>query len=305
MDTGIQGRVVQSDGPRFWVEVGGREIPCVLRGRLKKEWHRVTSLVVVGDMVELELVEDGTGAIHSVLPRRTELSRVGFHGYVHTMAANVDLMLVVLSAAQPRFKRTTAERLILAGRRGGLEPVLIVNKSDLEQPGVIASWVEPIASSGTQVLLTSTHTGTGLVELRGLMSGRVSVLAGPSGVGKSSLVNALQVRPEADGGPLRTQSVSAYSNKGRHTTTASRLYRLPWGGYLADTPGIKEIGLDEEAAEDLDDLFPEITRVAAGCKFRDCTHTLEPRCAVKQAVAEGQIDRARYRSYLRLAGLET
>lgn len=293
----VQGRVIRHDGPRFWVEIDGAETPCVLRGRLKKEFLRVTSLVTVGDLVEVKRLPDGSGAISAVRPRRTELSRVGHRGYVHVMAANIDVMLVVMAAQQPRFKRSTVERLMLVARKGGMEPVVVVNKCDLEEPAVVAGWVEPLAAAGTPVVLASTVTGQGIADLRALISGRTAVLVGPSGVGKSSLVNAL-----FPGFDLRTQGVSGYSNKGRHTTTTSRLYPVPGGGYLADTPGIKDIGLADGEETAVGDVFPEIEAMAGACKFRDCSHVHEPGCAVKQALAAGKLEQARYRSYLKLAG---
>jgi ribosome biogenesis GTPase len=138
--------------------------------------------------------------------------------------------------------------------------------------------------------------GRGIEELRGLLQGRISVLAGQSGVGKSSLINALYREHQ-----VRTAEISEWSNKGRHTTTASRLYALPGGGYLADTPGIRELQLFEDDDEAVASVFPEIASAAEGCKFRDCTHSHEPKCEVKAAVGRGEIDPDRYHHYLRLA----
>lgn len=293
------GIVTRNDGPRFWVDLGrGEEIPCLLRGRLKKEHMRVTSLVVVGDEVSVDLQEDGTGIIADVAPRRSELSRPGFHGYVHVMAANVDLLVIVQAAQQPRFKLHLVERFLATARRGRMEALVVVNKCDLEHEATVQSWVAPLQKAGVDAILTSTLDGRGLADLRNRLQGRVSVLAGQSGVGKSSLVNALY--PEA---MVRTSAVSEVSNKGRHTTTSSRLYGLPDGGYLVDTPGIRELSLFEDDADDVvDDLYPEIVAAAAGCKFRDCTHSHEPNCAVKKAVARGELDQARYQQYLRMSG---
>lgn len=289
------GRVIFHDGPRFWVEVNGMDVPCTLRGRLKKDWLRVTSLVVAGDEVLVNLNGDGTGVISGVLPRRTELGRVGFAGYFHAMAANVDVMVIVLAAQQPRFRRTTAERLMVVARQGRMQPVLVVNKCDLVDPAAIAAQVEPVRDGGVTVILCSAESGAGVAELRAAIAGKTAVLAGPSGVGKSTLINALYPQWR-----LRTGAISSYSNKGKHTTTSSRLYRLPDGGYLVDTPGIKDIGLGDVGGDEVTETFPEIAEQAAACKFSDCSHTHEPGCAVKRAVAIGQIEAGRLRSYLRL-----
>lgn len=293
------GIVTRNDGPRFWVNAGSEEMPCVLRGRLKREAQRVTSLVVVGDEVEVEPQPDGTGVVEAIRPRRSELSRPGFHGYTHVIAANVDLLITVQAAAQPRFKLHLAERFLAIARRGRMEAVVVVNKCDLEHEATIRSWIAPLQQAGVRVILTSTHDGRGVEELRSLLEGRVCVLAGQSGVGKSSLVNALF--PDAN---VRTNAVNDTTTKGRHTTTASRLYPLPGGGYLVDTPGIKSLELFEEDTEEevMDDLYPEVASAAAGCKFRNCSHTHEPQCAVKAAVSRGEIRQERYKNYLRMTG---
>lgn len=293
------GIVTRNDGPRFWVETEGREVPCILRGRLKKEQMRVTSLVVVGDRVAVDLLPEGTGVIHEVEPRKSELSRPGFHGYTHVMAANVDRLVIVQAARQPNFKLGLTNRFLAMAHRGRMEPIVVVNKCDLENEATIRSWVAPLEQTGVPVVLTSASDGRGIAELRSLVAGRIAVFAGQSGVGKSSLTNALL--PDAG---ARTTAVSDWNSKGRHTTTASRLYRLAGGGYLVDTPGIRELALfdDEEQAQDVDSVFPDVVAAAAGCKFRDCTHSHEPRCAVKAAVAQGRIAADRLEQYLRLTG---
>jgi ribosome biogenesis GTPase len=280
------------------VELNGTEVPCVLRGKLKREQQRVTSLVVIGDQVSVTLTGDGTGVVEELAPRRSELSRPGFHGYVHVMAANVDQLVIVQAAQQPRFKLHLVERFQAIARRGRMAAIVVVNKCDLEHEATIRSWTAPLEATGATVVLTSTADGRGTAELRELLRGRVSVLAGQSGVGKSSLVNA--VYPEAS---ARTTGVSEWSNKGRHTTTSSRLYALPDGGYLADTPGIRTLEMfDDDDDDTAVELFPEVASAAAGCKFRDCSHSHEPGCAVKVAVQQGEIDRGRYQNYLRLSG---
>lgn len=293
----VTGIVTRTDGPRFWVDVEGEEVPCIPRGKLRKEQLRVSNLLVVGDEVNLERLPDGSGAIHARSPRRTELARpTSFRGLVHVMAANVDQLVNVQAALQPHFKLGLAERFLATARRGGMEALVVVNKCDLEQEATVRAWTAPLIASGARVILTSTLDGRGLEELRSRLSGRISVLAGQSGVGKSSLVNALYADALA-----RTTSVSEWNEKGRHTTTASRLYALPGGGYLADTPGIRELMLFDDDQQAVAGVFPEIEALAQGCRFNDCTHSHEPRCAVKAAVERGELDRERYEHYLRLS----
>ena len=292
VDTGL---VTRAEGALLWVALDGREVPCVLRGRLKKKQLRVTSLVVVGDEVEVSLLPDGQGVIEDVKPRRTELVRPGFRGYALVTAANLDLLVVVQSARQPAFQRSLVERFLVTAARGGMKAIVVVNKCDLEKESLIRSWVEPLTGNGVEVLLTSATTGQGVEELRGRLQGLISCLAGKSGVGKSSLLNAM-----FPGLNLRTRPIAEWKDKGQHVTSASRLFPLPGGGYLADTPGVKSLGLFEDAGEDIGGVFPEIVEAAGGCKFRDCSHTHEPSCAVKAAVEEGAIDEARYKSYVRL-----
>lgn len=276
------------------VNLNGTALSCVLRGKLKREWQMVTSLVVVGDRVTVSRTPDGLGVIEEIHPRRNKLSRPGFKNYEHVIAANIDQVIIVASVHQPPFKRNLVDRFLLLARTLGLEPILVVNKVDLEDERVIRAWLAPLESAGLPIVLASAATGQGLEDLGRLLTGKVSAFAGQSGVGKSSLVNAL-----FPGLQIKTQETS-WANKGRHTTTGSRLYPLPDGGYLADTPGIKDLALWEADEEDLSEVFPEIEALAGGCKFRDCTHVHEPKCAVRAAVERHELDPARYRSYLRL-----
>jgi ribosome biogenesis GTPase len=298
-DSLYAGLVTRVEGPRFWVEANGQEWPCILRGRLKKEQLRQTSLVVVGDNVQVLPQPDGSGVIEAIAPRRTVLERPGFGGLKHVMAANLDQLVVVQAAQQPRFKLHLVERFQAIARRGGVPVLVVVNKADLEVEATIQAWTAPLRAVGVEIILTSASDGRGLQELRERLVGRLSVLAGQSGVGKSSLVNALFGEEMA-----RTEIVSSWSTKGRHTTTASRLYPIPGGGYLADTPGIKTLELfdDEEDGEALAELYPEITALGAQCKFRDCTHLHEPHCAVKAAVERGEVPAERYQNWCRLTG---
>jgi ribosome biogenesis GTPase len=174
--------------------------------------------------------------------------------------------------------------------------LVVVNKCDLETPAAIEESVASLRANGVLVLLTAARVGRGIDELRGALAGKFSAMAGQSGVGKSSLVNALD--PQF---AVRVSEVSTLNHKGRHTTTASRLYALAGGGYLADTPGIRELALfDDEGPGAVASVFPEIEEASGLCRFRGCSHSHEPGCAVKELVASGAIDEDRYRNFLKL-----
>ncbi len=291
-----RGLVIGVTGPQLVVRVDGRDVPCVLRGRLKKELQRVTSLVVVGDRAEVTLLADGGGAIESVEPRTSELARPGAGVRTRVVAANLDQLVIVQATKKPRFNRRLVERFLSIAMRGRLRGLLVVNKCDLEQPAVVESWLVALRAQGLLTFLTDAKSGQGVEALRQALAGKLSAMVGQSGVGKSSLLNALD-----PGLNIRTAEVSEATSKGRHTTTASRLYPLAGGGYLADTPGIRELALFEgDDEESLAVIFPEIASASAECRFRRCSHSHEPGCAVKDKVAAGEIEADRYQNFLKM-----
>lgn len=290
-----KGFVTGITGPLFTVLVDGRDASCVLRGRLRRERQSATSLVVIGDSVEVTLAGDGTGAIEAVGPRRTQLERPGFGNRTRLVAANLDQLVVVQATRMPAFSRPLVERFLSIASRGGMSGLVVVNKRELEAPEVVEAWLQPLRASGVPVILTSAKAHLGLEELRVALQGKLSAMAGPSGVGKSSLINALDPSFR-----VRTAAVSEVSHKGRHTTSASRLYPLAGGGYLADTPGIRELELFEDDPESIAFVFPEIVEASVLCRFRGCSHSHEPGCAVKELVASGAIEEGRYRNFLKL-----
>ncbi|MCE5276804.1 MAG: ribosome small subunit-dependent GTPase A [Planctomycetaceae bacterium] len=211
------------------------------------------------------------------------------------LAANIDLLVVVVATKKPALRRGLLDRFLIIADRGGLDPVLVVNKLDLGEPNLEV--LADLEHLDLPMAFCSAETGQGLDDLREILAGRRSVLAGASGVGKTSLINA--IIPGAQG---LTREIRAKDNRGRHTTTAAVLYDLPDGGLIIDTPGIRELSLPL-SAQDLPWYFPEFEQIAPQCKFNDCTHTHEPGCAVQKAVEEGQIPAGRYESYIRM--LET
>jgi ribosome biogenesis GTPase len=291
------GRVMRAMSGFFWVETESGEIECSLRGRLKKEKQQ-TDICVIGDMVEVDMVSPGHGAIAAVHPRSTRLSRIdpGSRGHREDLiVANVDLVIVVVALADPEFHPRMLDRFLLICEHNGIEARIVASKADLVTPAYAAAALAPYADIGYVTQCVSTRTGQGIDVVQQWLPGRVSVVTGKSGVGKSSLLNA--VHP---GLGLAVSAVSAAVNKGRHTTTMARLIALGNGGYVADTPGIRELALWKIPADELETGFREFEPFLGHCRFPDCQHEIEPDCAIKTALADGSISRVRYESYLRL-----
>ena len=252
-----------------------------------------SSVLAPGDQVLVESDADGP-VIRAVRRRTSKLSRPAIGcSREQVIAANIDCVVIVASVAKPAFNPGLIDRYLVAAQTGGAQPVLCINKIDLggEQPAAL----QPYRDLGLHILSTSCTTGHGMAALRHTLAHKLSVLAGHSGVGKSSLINALEPTLAID-----TQAISESTNKGRHTTSSSRLYELPNGARIIDTPGIKQLGLWGISPEELDHYFHEIAARASGCRFRDCTHIHEPHCAVKAALDSHEISRARYDSYVRI-----
>ncbi len=252
-----------------------------------------SSVLAPGDRVFIEHDERGP-VVRAVRPRTNKLSRPAIaRDREQVFAANVDCAVIVASVVRPVFNPGLIDRYLVAAQAGGVEPVICVNKIDLAngEPDGVAVYRE----LGLRVLGTSCETAEGLEPLRELLRDKCSVLVGHSGVGKSSLVNALD--PDLT---IYTQEISDSTNKGRHTTSASRLYELAGNIRIIDTPGVKMLGLWGVTPAELNYYFHELAEASAGCKFRDCTHTHEPKCGVRDAVEAGSIAKARYDSYLRI-----
>lgn len=257
--------------------------------------------LATGDDVSLARRGEGW-RIEEVLPRRSRLSRPNPHDpeQERTFAANVDVAILVLSLRQPALRAGLADRFIVAAQRGGVDPALVINKIDLA-PGEDPPELEPYHRMSIPIIRTSIKTGEGLADLARLIRGRTSVLVGHSGVGKSSMLRALLAEFGGDvDHTIKTGEVNRKVGVGRHTTTASTLYDLGEGTWIIDTPGVRQFGLWDLDAALLSASFPEIEQLAADCRFTDCTHSHEPDCAVQEAVDEGELDEARYETYLRL-----
>lgn len=259
-----------------------------------------SSLLVPGDEVLVEEYE-GQPVVRGAAPRRTRLSRLA---HIHSrleeqvIAANVDVLAIVTTIVKPRFKMGVVDRLLIGAEIGGVSPILVVNKMDLadDEPEQIQSYRD----LGLTVINTSCETGLGIDSLRAALEGKTSVFAGQSGVGKSSLLNAMHPCLELD-----TQQVSDATEKGKHTTTGSRLYLLDEGTRVIDTAGVRQLGVWGVTPDELAFYFPEMAEISLQCKFRNCTHTHEPACAIQEAAETGTIPKLRYESYKRIrASLE-
>jgi len=295
----ISGVVIAMRGLYADVDVGSQVWPCtirrVLRTRLIDERHPVT----VGDRVRINLKEDREGVvtegvIEHVEPRVGQLRRRSGRR-VHTIVANVDLAFIISSAQEPRPKPNLIDRYIVAAQAGDIKPIICMNKIDLDQDGYGRAVLGRYTALGYQTLCTSVITKEGIDALRALLTHCSSVMAGQSGVGKSSLLNA--VDPKLS---LRVGEISEQVEKGRHTTTTATLIKIGCGGYVVDTPGIRSFDLSSVPREQYEAHFVEFVSLVAGCKFPDCTHTHEIDCAVKQAVERGDILPERYESYVQM-----
>jgi len=286
-----------------WIGARDEERRCAVSNLLWESERGESRPVAVGDRVVVRLGETEGGTIVEVAPRRSRLVRARVAGKdqragkteAQVVAANVDRLIVVASLDEPPFRAGLVDRYVVAARSEGLEPIVCLNKVDLPGERAVAA---PYRACGLDVIETSTVTGEGVEELARRMGDGISLLVGHSGVGKSSLLNA--VSPDLD---LETGEVTDYHGRGRHTTTRTTLLRLDRGGWVVDSPGTREFGLHGVEPAWAARLFPGFEGLADACRYGDCLHRDEPDCAVVAALQEGALDDERYLGYLRL--LET
>ncbi len=252
----------------------------------------------MGDWVHYRTLPDGTGVIEAIEPRTRALSRMAptpRGEYEQVIIANPDQVVFVFACAQPEPRLRMLDRMLVVAEKQDIPPLIVANKVDLTGREQAEALFARYADIGYPVLYTSAATGEGIADLKSCLVGKVSALAGPSGVGKSSLLNAVQ-----PGLGLAVREVSHATGEGRHTTVVRQMFPLEEGGYVADTPGLKAFSLWDVEPEELDGYFPEMRELVAACAFNDCTHLREPGCAIRQAVDEGRIHPERYQSYVRL-----
>ena len=315
VDAGIDGIVVQAGRGVYSVQVAnGRIVACKLRGNLKKSLtftesanrsrrvERVRKLketdpVAVGDRVRVTLGETiGEGVIEHVEPRRAALTRQsGNERERQTLVANLELAVVVFAAAEPRIDSYKLDRFLVLAEDAELDVCIVLNKCDLDTDGSAAELLEEYARIGYQTIAVSAHSGVGISMLRDTLQGRIAALCGPSGVGKSSLLNAVE-----PGLQLRTGVTGAVTHAGRHTTVRAQLLPLSIGGWVADTPGLRQVGFWDIPSEDVAYGFREMVPLLGKCRFPDCKHRQEPGCALRAALESGALSVRRYESYLQM-----
>ncbi|MEZ6057740.1 MAG: ribosome small subunit-dependent GTPase A [Planctomycetaceae bacterium] len=290
------GRVLRSIGAnQCQVEVSvGRVLTCSVRRLIRTMARDGRNATVAGDRVFVRPTSPSEGVIERVEPRSGTVSR-GSGRFEHIIVANVDQAVIVASAADPDFKPGLVDRFLVSAAKGGVEPILCVNKADLIDTASLQPLLGVYARMGYAVVVTSTKTGQGIEQLRDLLRGRESVLTGQSGVGKSTLINAIDSRLN-----LKTAEVSDDSGKGRHTTRVAELLPLAGGGWIVDTPGIRQLEIWDVLPEEVEGYFRDFVPFVANCRFPDCTHTHEDQCGVKSAVASRLISPTRYQGYLRI-----
>lgn len=270
---------------------------CQLRGRLK-QGAREGALAAIGDRVLITQLNGETGVIEEIEPRERLISRMAptpRGEYHQIIIANPDQAVFVFACADPEPRMRMLDRFLVIAEKQEIPAIIVANKVDLTGMDLAEQMYTRYEQIGYPVVYTSAKTGYGVDSLQRCLSGNISVLAGPSGAGKSSLLNAIQ-----PGLGLEVRKVSQATGKGQHTTVASEMFALDGGGYVADTPGLKALALWDIEPEELDGYFPELRPLVPECQFSDCTHLHEPGCAVKNAVARGEVHPERYESYVRM-----
>ncbi len=306
----FDGLVIKAQSGFFTVHTDAGDIVCQVRGRLKQE-RRDTDLIAVGDRARISLVENDTGMIEEVAERERVLARLAPRpggrgarrwdraGYLaereQVIVANPDQAVFVFACADPEPRLRMLDRLLVGAELQHIPPVICANKTDLVKRKGARDLFGAYEEIGYPVIYTSASKERGIEELRQQIEGKLSVLVGPSGTGKTSLLNRLQ-----PGLGLHVREVSQATGKGRHATVVPQLFPLEGGGWVADTPGIRALALFDVDPEELDAYFPDIAPFVTHCQFSDCTHAVEPGCAVMQAVEDGQVSEHRYESYVRL-----
>ncbi len=296
-----QGLVIKSTGSWYqvWLKAENKVLESRISGKFRLDGKKLTNPVAVGDEVKLLInEEEETGMIKEILPRRNYVVRQSPRKKhdLHLLASNVDQAIIIMTIVEPKLKQGFIDRFLLMTEPYNIPTIIIFNKSDLYDEQILETYnylqsiYEPL---GYTTLLTSALDGTGLDILKAELKDKITLISGQSGVGKSSLVNAIQPQLE-----LRTGDISEHSGKGQHTTTFAEMHTLDFGGKIIDTPGIKTLSFNNLEVMDVAHNFRDIFQISTHCKFSNCTHRNEPQCAVKEAVEAGRISELRYINYV-------
>lgn len=298
----MEALVIKNTGSWYVVRTAdGVEIDCKIKGNFRLKGIRSTNPIAVGDRVNISVNDSGTAFITDILPRKNYIIRraSNLSKESHILASNLDQTLLIVTLAHPTTSLTFIDRFLATAEAYRVPAIIVINKTDLLTGHEDTELIEAVSylykSIGYTVLGTSAKTGEGIDKLRQLISGKTTLISGNSGVGKTTLINAL-----IPGLDLRTAAISEVHDTGTHTTTFSEMFQLPGdeNGYIIDTPGVRGFGTIEMDEYEASHFFPEIFKIGADCRFNNCTHTHEPHCAVIKALEEGLIAQSRYTSYL-------
>jgi ribosome biogenesis GTPase / thiamine phosphate phosphatase len=300
----LQGLVIKSTGSRYTVRSESTIFECRIKGKLRIKGIRTTNPLTVGDIVDFELqdeiAENGLpmGVVTNLHPRKNYIIRksVNLSKESHILASNIDMAFIIATLNYPVTMPTFIDRFLVTAEAYSIPAVIVFNKFDLyspEEQEKLNDFCSVYDQIGYKCLVTSTLTGKGISNFKEMITNKVCVIMGISGVGKSTLINT--VDPFLH---LKTEKISDYHKAGKHTTTFSEMFELSFGGFIIDTPGIRSFGMIDMKNDDVSHYFPEIFKVSDDCRFNNCTHTHEPGCAVITAVEEGKISLTRYNSYL-------
>lgn len=299
-----EGIVTKSTGSWYQVRTEDNALlNCRIRGKFKLNNFQLTNPVAVGDKVRLIIEkEEGTGLIKTILPRQNYVVRQSprqKHN-LHLLASNIDQAIIYMTIAQPKLKQGFIDRFLLMTEPHNIPTIIVFNKADVYSEKDLATYEMLKAvyeEIGYKIILTSSVSGLGIAELKATLKDKITLISGQSGVGKSTSINALQ--PDLD---LQTLEISDYTGKGQHTTTFAEMYPLDFGGHVIDTPGIKTLSFNNLEPQDVIHNFRELFLYSEDCKYNNCTHRNEPKCAVKNALEEGWISDLRYKNYLLILG---
>ena len=292
----VTGKVLRVTRKTYDVSIGTEVIPCVIRGKLTLENHGYCS-VRAGDNVRVVMISDTEGVIQEILPRKSLLSRVieSREYKEHIIAANIDQIMIISSTHKPRFASGLLDRYLIIAEKNRLSVLICINKIDLANKKDFEIYINEYSKLGYSAFFSSAVNGEGVDRIREILTDKVTLFVGHSGVGKSSLIHAVQPEDEVE-----IQQISSSTNKGLHTTSFVQLFGLSFGGFVGDTPGVRELGLWDILKTDLKSYYVEFHQYIKDCRFVDCQHINEPGCAVKRAVESGAIFQERYRNYLNI-----